>query len=221
MSRQSVLILLAAALAGAVLFPGCGHEAVPTDAYEDPASIPQPTNVRVVHSARGALVTWVAPDSDFRVIEGWLVYREWPDGEIRRVTETAVSMREFEDRMEPVVGTNYYWVTALSRGGVESLASPKLSIVFEEDPPSAPENLTASPLASQIILQWNQGPEPDLAGYHLYRNGVLYITVNDPAMPVFFDFAVTRGVPYTYRVTAFDFRGHESEPSNEVSATLP
>ena len=36
-------------------------------------------------------------------------------------------------------------------------------------PPSAPVNLTAAALGSDIILNWSSNAEPDLAGYNIYR----------------------------------------------------
>jgi hypothetical protein len=214
MKREFSLLVMIVVLS----ISGCGDEVVPTDEYSTPESIPAPTELRVFHSARGAYLFWQAPDSDFELVQGWHVYKETPDGMTRRITNTPIQRREYEDTEEPVVGITRYTVVALSWGNVESLESNPSSFVYDENPPSPPTDLRASPQPGHIILQWLQGIEQDLASYTVFRDSVAVAFINDPAMPVYFDVDVVTGVTYTYFVTVTDFSGFESGPSNEVSA---
>ena len=213
MKRILIVLLLASAT-----WCGCGDSVSPTPEYSTRESIPTPTEIRVQHSAVGALITWVAPDSDFILIQGWHVYREDPGGAVTRLTPAPVEIREFEDRSEPVIGLRRYWVTALSWGGVESLESEKGSYVYDEDPPAAPTDLRWSQQPHGIILQWLAGLEPDLRNYTVYRDGVAIAFVSDPGMPVYFDLDVVVGRTYVYYVTVTDFSGFESPASNTVTA---
>jgi len=85
-----------------------------------PGSIPTPTEVTVLPGNPGPVVRWTAPDSDFEIIEGWQVYRKRPGLAARRITPAPLLVREFGDPDPAVSGLTEYWVTALSRGGVES-----------------------------------------------------------------------------------------------------
>jgi hypothetical protein len=171
---------------------------------------------------RGAFITWEAPDSDFVIIQGWLVYKETPDGETLRLTDSPLQVREFTDRVSDAdLGITRYWVTALSHAGVESRESTPAIVIFENDPPSAPTRLSAAPGADHIFLTWFPGPELDLAGYFVYRDGSIVFRVGDPDAPSFLDLDVVRGRDYVYTVTAVDLRGHESPHSEPVTARIP
>jgi hypothetical protein len=86
--------------------------------------------------------------------------------------------------------------------------------------PGTPQTL------AHLELSWGISPEPDLAGYYVYRiqetgrpggpeNRDLLLT------PVFRDMSVQPGYSYSYTVTAVDRAGNESLPSAAVSAVVP
>jgi rhamnogalacturonan endolyase len=90
-------------------------------------------------------------------------------------------------------------------------------------PPSAPYNIKAFPFNDTVKLQWDKNPEPDLAGYNIYRseleqgpfkrlNGTL-LTENS-----FIDSVVLNDITYFYAATATDTLNNESRYSGIISA---
>lgn len=91
--------------------------------------------------------------------------------------------------------------------------------------PLAPTGLSASPLPScEVELTWNRNPEPDVAGYNLYRSestGGPYDRVNSAPNPdtVYLDTTVAPGVTYYYVTTCMIKAMAESRLSDEVSVS--
>jgi len=90
--------------------------------------------------------------------------------------------------------------------------------------PAAPTDLVATPGDSQILLDWDDNTEADLAGYHIYRSlspGSSYTRVNWSLLTdsQYVDTDVANCITYYYVVTAEDRFGYESAYSNEVSAS--
>jgi len=74
-----------------------------------------------------------------------------------------------------------------------------------------------------VELRWNRNPEPDVAGYDLYRQEVgedAPVKVNPQIItePYFFDTTADLGKTYSYRLKAIDnsFRRNQSEFSREA-----
>jgi hypothetical protein len=99
-------------------------------------------------------------------------------------------------------------------------------------PPAAPIELVAvfvpaagaSPAA--VELSWAISPEPDAAGYYVYRTGEgeeksQRVTPTLLPTPAFRDIPIRAGVNYTYTVTAVDRAGNESQSSKPVSIKIP
>lgn len=92
--------------------------------------------------------------------------------------------------------------------------------------PTTPTGLAATPVSeTQINLTWNAATDPQgsateavsgIAGYKLYRNGVLRTT---QAGLSFSDTALTAFTQYGYTVTAYDNAGNESQQSTQVLST--
>ncbi|MGA2926926.1 MAG: heparin lyase I family protein [Solirubrobacteraceae bacterium] len=84
--------------------------------------------------------------------------------------------------------------------------------------PGAPTNLSAAPGDGQVALSWSASTEAggEIAGYHVYRNGVLVASV---ASSAYTDQAVTDGTMYSYYVQAYDEGGNVSPASSTVSTT--
>ncbi|MBN1788386.1 MAG: carbohydrate-binding protein [Sedimentisphaerales bacterium] len=88
-------------------------------------------------------------------------------------------------------------------------------------PPAAPQDLTTAFGDGQILLDWSDNNEPDLAGYDVYRsetwsnhtkiNSSLIIDSN------YTDSNVVNLTAYFYTVVAIDTLGNDSEPSEQVS----
>ncbi|MBP7936438.1 MAG: alkaline phosphatase [Phycisphaerae bacterium] len=91
-------------------------------------------------------------------------------------------------------------------------------------PPSAPTDLQATAGNAEVILDWTDNLETDLAGYNVYRSaapGGPYERLNGShlAESTYLDQAVANGITYHYVVTASDQAGQESSLSMEVAAT--
>jgi Tol biopolymer transport system component len=100
------------------------------------------------------------------------------------------------------------------------LATAHFSVMVDA-PPAAPGGLVAVAGDSQVTLGWSASPEPDVAGYRVYRSlvsGKDHVLIGETTMPAFVDLGLTNGTAYFYRVTAFDDHS-ESERSLEVGAT--
>jgi hypothetical protein len=219
--RVRPLFGLAVALFALMAAAGCEHEVRPTAGYDEASEIPRPRLVQAIPGLFGTLIVWQAPDSDFVVVQGWHVYRRRPDGDERRITPAPVQRRDFEDPETPQVGDTFYWVTAVSRAGVESPPSDPARLPWDDLPPAPPTGLMAAVLAGRVELSWDIGDESDLAGYRVYRDSALIGAVGDPAMPVFFDFGVTSGAEYRYWVTARDLTALESAPGDTLVVRVP
>jgi len=132
-------------------------------------------------------------------------------------------------------GDNYrYLVRAVSLGTegdqVESLNSNSISVsprdVFK---PSAPTTITVAAAPGRLSLFFPANPEPDIAGYNVYRS-------TDPNLPkeqwtkmnatlltrtTFQDEKVESGKRYYYYLTAEDQVGNVSAPAEVVSEVVP
>lgn len=97
--------------------------------------------------------------------------------------------------------------------------SRAVTVAFTVDgPPSIPPKLIITALqGSSPVLEWTASPSADVAGYHVYKNGIRLTGVPQSAH-TFTDNAYNILASQTYGVTAVDTAGHESQPRN---ATLP
>ena len=91
--------------------------------------------------------------------------------------------------------------------------------------PAAPGNLVATPGPGQILLDWHDNSEADIAGYDVYRSlssGSGYTKVNQALLAdsQYLDLDVTNYLTYYYVVTAEDTFGYKSAYSEEVFASL-
>lgn len=128
--------------------------------------------------------------------------------------------------------TYYYAVRAVRSEPAGRARSDLTAVVaatpVDLTPPSPPAHLVAVPSETAVRLAWNASPEPDVAGYLVYRStgpGVDFVRLTPAPMAatVFTDRAVERGKTYWYAVTAVDraTRPNESTRSEPVSATVP
>lgn len=86
----------------------------------------------------------------------------------------------------------------------------------DTQPPSVPTRLTATVQKhSAVKLTWvSASDNKAVAGYRVYRNGALLAQTSTTS---YNDRTVTRGVSYTYQVSAFDAAGNASELSTGVT----
>jgi hypothetical protein len=94
-------------------------------------------------------------------------------------------------------------------------------VVALDHPPAAPTGLAAVPGDTSVSLSWDTHPEPDVAGYRVYRgdaSGGPYSHVADVTVPSYEDTGLANGVTVFYVVTAVDSQ-FESGFSGEAAAT--
>jgi len=94
--------------------------------------------------------------------------------------------------------------------------------VCNAGPPTPPTGLLASGGDAQVVLNWDNNSEPDLAGYNVKRSttsGGPYSTIAALVVPSnYTDTTVTNGTTYYYVVAAENSSQQESADSGEVSA---
>ena len=90
--------------------------------------------------------------------------------------------------------------------------------------PSVPSDIIATEIESWVELRWNPNTEQDFDYYSIYRNTKANFELTEPfaftTNATFVDSSVQVGEKYYYKVTATDFSGNESEPSDEVSVLI-
>lgn len=107
---------------------------------------------------------------------------------------------------------------------IEGLSSTVASGIPEKrTPPSPPTGLVAAAQKDGIALRWDPNPEPDIAGYNLYRQekgGNVFIKINSQLITenYFLDKETDPKKSYLYRLKAVDASParNESEFSQEV-----
>jgi hypothetical protein len=90
----------------------------------------------------------------------------------------------------------------------------------DSTPPTEPTGLSAPAVGStQVSLTWTASTDNvTVAGYNIYRDGAKLTSV--AASPTSYtDVALTPGTTYTYRVSAVDEAGNESDMSDPVTVT--
>jgi predicted phage tail protein len=210
---------------------------------EPAAKIAQaPTLISQEMSESEIKITWRAPaaniDGSTPVnLLGYNVYRM--DESQTETSETPINASlipgtQYGDKTFQF-GQNYrYIVRSVSLGTegaqVESLNSNALSASPRDIfPPSAPARPTAAAALGRMSIFFATNPEPDVAGYNIYRS-------SDPDLPkkkwtklnstlltktTFQDENVEAGKRYYYYLTAVDLAGNVSPASEVFSETVP
>ena len=88
------------------------------------------------------------------------------------------------------------------------------------------QHAAAPPPTGFVTLQWDPNTEADLAGYKVYSSTLsgLYgdpIAILPPSVTTYQSTGLVKGVTYFFVVSAYNSRGIESPPSEEVARTIP
>lgn len=128
-----------------------------------------------------------------------------------------------------VFGERYiYAVTAVASRRpvvVESRLAEEAEVDYRDRfAPPVPKGLVALAEEGRVRLVWEASAAPDLAGYRVYRRGpdtqeLVPVTAEPLAATEYADRDLTPGATYTYRVTAVDRLGNESDRSPPATAT--
>lgn len=194
-------------------------------------SLAPPKGVTAVAGDSYVQLSWepVTTRTDGSKYEGFVGYNIYRGTERGRYSPSAVNkepVRTTAYKDSPVENdvTYYYIVRSVDSPTLpwkESLDSgPAFATPKDMTPPAAPSGLTVVPGLGRIFLTWNEIPERDLAGYHVYRtqkSGRDYerLTEGPILRSTFSDETALPGVIYYYAVTAIDKAGNESPRSKE------
>ena len=101
----------------------------------------------------------------------------------------------------------------------------KTIIVFDNLEPSAPRGVNSYTGDSYVLLTWFANPEPDLAGYDVYRsttncNGP-YTYLASTTDTNFVDYNVSNGTTYYYAIAAYDQDNLQSNLSYQCIHDTP
>lgn len=190
----------------------------------------------------GVTITWQPPtanidDSTPVNLLGYNVYRvDLSQTEMGQtpINAALVSGTQFTDKNVKFGETYRYIVRSVSLGTegaqVESLNSNTLTISPQDTfPPSAPTSISVVAAPGRISLFFPANPEPDVAGYYVYRSTDpdlskdRWLRLNQMLLTrtTFQDDRVEAGKRYYYYLTAVDQAGNVSVPSEVVSEVVP
>jgi fibronectin type 3 domain-containing protein len=196
-----------------------------------------PTGLQAQPGDRQVRLSWTPPArlEDGSPVEGRVFYNVFrasaPDARPERpVNPEPVDSPSYVDLGLQNDATYYYSVRALGGpAGPSSRTSGPIAATPEDTTaPAQPRGLVAVVAGAAVRLAWETVPDPDVAGYRIYRSttagrGHQPLTPSLVPATTYVDADVRRGETYYYTVTAVDRarRANESVPSAEASATLP
>jgi hypothetical protein len=168
-----------------------------------------PSGVSASVNGTEVTLTWTAAANAFS-------YRIVRDGESINIT----SGTSFVDTGVPE-GRRRYAVIAINACDVEGGPATLEVPVGDVAAPAAPGGLTAEVNGANVTLRWTASTEADFSFYAIHRQsgGGDWTSVGGTVDPQFIDGDVPNGA-HRYRVTAFDDKGNESDPSNEVAVVV-
>lgn len=212
---------------------------------------PAPTPITEVRASvveAGVQLSWEPPatvsgGAPLTGLSGYRIYRAEPasgaTGAPERAPQELAGQSPSPNFLDAQIewGKTYvYTVRSVAQYGADAVESGESRAVevTPKDifPPAPPLDLVAVyvPAAgatpAAVELSWAISPEPDAAGYYVYRTGegqekLERSTANLLPTPAFRDTSVLPGAEYTYAVTAVDRAGNESQPSKSVLIRIP
>ena len=97
---------------------------------------------------------------------------------------------------------------------------------YQDLPPRAPVNLSASVDSDYILIRWNKNTEADINHYNLYRDTTENFTVDSATFvssieDTFYLHIIPQGINnFYFKLTAVDNQGNTSDPSEELHIVL-
>lgn len=177
--------------------------------------LPVPRDLRAVDAPNVVHLQWNAAAPMFRI------FRKQPaDNSWTLIGET--TQPSFDDP-SPVYGkVEQYRVESARKAGdgvMESDPSDAYSFTAADRfPPAVPGGLSVIAGTKSVELVWDPVTDADFAGYRIYRNGVRIAT--GLIAPAYSDTQVSVGSKYSYRVSAVDQAGNESEQCTAVAVQM-
>jgi chitodextrinase len=179
-----------------------------------PPSVPTNLMATAVSSSQINL-SWTA-STDNVGVTGYKIFRN--GSQVNTATGTS-----YQDTGLTPLTTYTYTVSAYDAANNNSAQSSPASATTQDavdiTPPSVPTNLVATTLSSgQIYLSWDASTDNvRVTGYKIYRNDSQVGTTSTAL--TYQDTGLTPSTTYTYKVSAYDARGNNSDYSNPVQAT--
>ncbi|HWX38566.1 MAG TPA: fibronectin type III domain-containing protein [Candidatus Sulfotelmatobacter sp.] len=216
-----------------------------------PPDAPQDVKTAVMEDA--VEISWTVPAvaSNAQPAYVYRVYREEVESPAQDQTEAGklqvkapfallgeTSATQFQDRNFEFRRTYVYSVRSVAQYGNDTVESDQpassMATLTPRDvfPPAAPTGLEVAVIPATpgtpayVELSWAISPEPDLAGYSVYRSE----DENSPGerigtetllSPAFRDMSVQPNRRYFYRVSALDRAGNESPKSSATVVDVP
>ncbi|MGA1793488.1 MAG: fibronectin type III domain-containing protein [Thermoplasmatota archaeon] len=169
-------------------------------------------------------LTWSAPTSDggFPIVKYSIYKRIDGQTDTETINVTTLSYQDFDVE----IGVKYMYSLSAWNMFKEGAKTTEVGAMVTSVP-SPPVDLTALASVGKVDLDWNM-PEFNggtfITGYYVYKgtaSGALDLLVELAATSTAYpDLDVEAGTTYYYQVTAKNEKG-ESEPSEEITATLP
>ena len=200
------------------------------------ASPEAPAGLQAEPGERQVRLSWQPPVrlSDGNAVGTPLVYEilraAAPEAPLAPVARTEPGATSAVDRGLENDHVYHYAVRAIRQEGAASAegeATPRIAATpVDLTPPAPAADLVAVPSPGTVRRSWTPSPDPDVAGYIVYRGGVTGPLVRVGSVRVPGTTFTDRGLPagaYRYAVTAQDtsVRANESRPSNEVHVAVP
>ncbi|MGI6776975.1 MAG: DUF4434 domain-containing protein [Acetivibrionales bacterium] len=161
--------------------------------------------------------------------------RDWTAATLDRFVSQMEKVRPYVDNYITFSYSHYYSPYNVDPGFHKTYIGYLMTGELEPFSPTKPENLVVQAQSPRsIYLSW-QASEDNIgvAGYYVYRNGVLVSNIQVKrkdntfynkefeAPDTFFkDLIYDTGATYTYEVQAYDFAGNISEKTDPVSITV-
>jgi hypothetical protein len=194
---------------------------------------PAPEDVRVKSADWALEITWKFPPPPGKEWAGAVGFNLYRRMERERFGLYPVNLQPLKDTRFVDGGLQngkryYYEVRAVRnfRGTlIEGPASATAEGVPEKQtPPTPPTGLVIVFQEEGAVLRWNENPEPDVAGYDIYRReeGEKTFRKINPGLikePYFLDTTASPQKSYIYRLRAIDSSGKESEFSQEAEVS--
>jgi hypothetical protein len=197
-----------------------------------------PTALAVRQQQDQVILSWTPPSENIdgsvpAQVIGYNVYRAKPNADRfdRPINDRLLTDPTFVDRNFLYQTPYVYVVRSVSQGpdqSVESTDSERFAVTPRDTfAPSAPTSVTVASAGGVVSLFWPTNPESDVVGYFVYRadgdasSGSTWAKLADRPVTrtTYRDDRVRVGSRYSYRVTAVDRFGNESQPSNVASET--
>lgn len=190
--------------------------AVPTDTIAP--TVPQNLAATAVSATQINLAWDASTDSGGGVVAGYHIHRNGV--QVASVTGTSYSDTGLTGNTLYSYAVSAFDNAAPANESAQS--SPPVSVTTpvpsDTLPPTVPQSLAATAASStQVNLSWNASADVGggvVAGYRVYRNGVLVISVT---VTSYSDTGLTANTSYSYTVSAYD----DAVPPNESAQSSP